>query len=40
MDGGVLFETDFEDPPKIRQKEGEAEEPWGAFVGVLKAVLL
>ena len=35
LDGGVLFETGFQDPPE----EGEAEEPWGVFVGVLKAAL-
>ena len=35
LDGGVLFETDSQHPPE----EGEAEEPWGVFVGVLKAAL-
>ena len=28
LDGGVLFETGFQDPPE----EIEAEEPWGVFV--------
>ena len=35
MDGGFLFETDFQDPPE----EGETEEPWGDFVGGLGAAL-
>ena len=34
LDGGVVFQTDSQDPPE----EGEAEEPCG--VGVLKAALL
>ena len=36
LDGGVLFETDFQDP----LEEGEAEEPCGVFVGALKVALL
>ena len=34
--GGVLFETGLQDP----SEEDEAEEPWGVFVGVLKAAPL
>ena len=33
LDGGVLFDSDFQDP----REEGEAEEPWGVVVGALKA---
>ena len=35
LDGGVRFGTDSQDPPEA----GEAEDPWGVFVGVLKAAL-
>ena len=35
LDGGVLLETNSQDPPN----EGEAEEPWGIFVCVLKITL-
>ena len=36
LDGGFMLETGFQDLPQ----EGEAEEPWGVFVGVLKAAPL
>ena len=35
LDGGILFEMDSQDPPE----EGEVEEPYGFFIGVVKATL-